>query len=211
MIVIKFPIVESVVARPAVAKSDVATSTVAKSAAAKSTVAKSAAAKSTVAKLIFANSTLWPGVALTLLSLVSLTLVSRSQQFAQVQPQPALSQPPQTQAPEAQQAVPPPAVTWERIPHMQLEAEYAGPLKDTAIQRWRDPSSDVVCYLYIPFTAQHSPPMANGYVQYGANSIGNISCLPSRPVAAAAPPKPVSPNPVARPGPPRLVPIRRSA
>ena len=81
---------------------------------------------------------------------------------------------------------------------MQLEAEYAGPMKDTAIQRWRDPSSDVVCYLYIPFTAQHSPPTATGYVQYGANSIGNMSCLPSRPVAVVAPVKPAGPTPVAR-------------
>ena len=151
-----------------------------------------------VVKVITAKSTLWPGAVLTLLSLVSLTLVSQSQQFAQVLPQPAVTQPPQTQPPASQQAAPPPAVIWENMPRMQLEAEYAGPMKDTAIQRWRDPSSDAVCYLYIPFTAQHSPPMANGYVQYGANSIGNISCLPSRPVAAAAPPKPVSPTPVAR-------------
>src|SRR5271170_6412457 len=55
-------------------------------------------------------------------------------------------------------------VSWERMPLMQLEVEYAGPLKDTTIQRWRDPGGNVVCYLYVPFTAQHSPPATNGYV-----------------------------------------------
>ena len=96
-------------------------------------------------------------------------------------------------------------VTWERMPHMQLEAEYAGPMKDTTIQRWRDPGLNVVCYLYLPFTAQHSPPTATGYVQYGANTIGSISCLP---VLASAPPKPPGPAPSAKVPPPRGRPMR---
>jgi hypothetical protein len=160
-------------------------------------IVKSAVPKSTFAKSVIPKWTLWAGAALTLLSLVSVTLVSQSQQFQQVQPQLAQAPPPQ-----AQQAAPPPAVIWERMPHMQLEAEYAGPMKDTAIQRWRDPSSDVVCYLYIPFTTQHSAPTATGYVQYGANSIGNISCVPSRPVAVGASTKPAGPTPFARAKPP---------
>jgi hypothetical protein len=96
-------------------------------------------------------------------------------------------------------------VTWERMPHMQLEAEYAGPMKDTTIQRWRDPGLNVVCYLYLPFTAQHSPPTATGYVQYGANTIGSISCLP---VLASAPPKPPGPAPSAKAPPPRGRPLK---
>ena len=89
---------------------------------------------------------------------------------------------------------PSPQQIWERMPHMQLEAEYAGPMKDTTIQRWRDPGLNVVCYLYLPFTAQHSTPTASGYVQYGANTIGTISCLP---VLASAPPKANGPAPSA--------------
>ena len=89
---------------------------------------------------------------------------------------------------------------WERLPRMQLEAVYAGPLKDTTIQRWRDPVGEVVCYLYIPFTAQHSPPTPSGYVQYGPNSIGAISCVPGRAAVAAAAPKPA---PAPKSSPPR--------
>ncbi len=77
--------------------------------------------------------------------------------------------------------------SWERMGHMQLEGQFAGPMKDTAIQRWRDPQSGVLCYLYVPFMAQHSPPTATGYVQYGANTIGTISCVPPAAVERAPP------------------------
>jgi hypothetical protein len=104
----------------------------------------------------------------------------------------ALAQgPPQQQQP----------VNWERMPRMTLEAEFAGPLRDTTIQRWRDQSTDVVCYLYVPFTAQHSTPTASGYVQYGANTIGTISCVPGRLVGVAPAPKAAAP-PAAAKGPP---------
>lgn len=61
---------------------------------------------------------------------------------------------------------------------MQLQAQYAGPLQDTVIQRWRDPVDGTVCYIYLPVIVQHSPPTPTGLVQYGANGIGSISCLP---------------------------------
>jgi hypothetical protein len=41
---------------------------------------------------------------------------------------------------------------------MQLERQFAGPLQDTIIQRWRDPVDGTICYIYLPITAQHSPP-----------------------------------------------------
>jgi hypothetical protein len=130
------------------------------------------------------TTTQWPvaaGAALTLLS------VSALAQAPNPQPQPQPQQP----------------GTWETMPRMQLEAEYAGPLKDTTIQRWHDPAVDAVCYLYIPFTAQHSPPTATGYVQYGANVIGSISCVPvvRLPPVAAKPPAPAG-----KPAPPRTPP-----
>jgi hypothetical protein len=93
-------------------------------------------------------------------------------------------------AAKAQPPAPPQSV-WRQLPRMQLERQFAGPLQDTIIQRWRDPADDTVCYLYLPITASHSQALDSGYVQYGSNTIGSISCVaPARPPPpAAAPPK----------------------
>ena len=64
-----------------------------------------------------------------------------------------------------------------QFPHMELQAQYAGPLQDTIIQRWRDPIDGTVCYLYLPILVHHSPPTPSGFVEYGANGVGSISCL----------------------------------
>ena len=69
-----------------------------------------------------------------------------------------------------------------------------------------------VCYIYLPITAAHSPPTASGYVQYGPNTIGSMSCFAapgaggpsattSRPSAGTPPRTPPSPAvpPPARP------------
>lgn len=68
---------------------------------------------------------------------------------------------------------------------MQLERQFAGPLRDTLIQRWRDPVDGTICYVYLPILGAHSAPTASGYVEYGANTIGSISCSLA---PAAAPP-----------------------
>src|SRR5437660_12912959 len=75
---------------------------------------------------------------------------------------------------------------WEKLPRMQLERQFAGPLQDTIIQRWRDPADGTICYIYLPISAQHSPPTQAGFVQYGANTIGSISCVAAggRPASA---------------------------
>src|SRR5262245_35914192 len=93
---------------------------------------------------------------------------------------------------------------WAKMPRMQLERQFAGPLQATVIQRWRDPVDGTVCYIYLPFTASHSAPGAGGFVQYGPNTIGSLSCVPGvrpSPVAAAKPaappaaaPKPTAPK-----------------
>lgn len=70
-----------------------------------------------------------------------------------------------------------PAVPWSKLPRMELERQFAGPLQDTIIQRWRDPDDGTVCYIYLPITAQHSSPTESGYVQYGPNIIGTMSCF----------------------------------
>ncbi len=61
---------------------------------------------------------------------------------------------------------------------MKLDAQFPGPLKDTTIQRWRDPVDGTVCYVYLAVIVPHSagPP---GYVQYGTADTGSISCIPS--------------------------------
>jgi hypothetical protein len=93
------------------------------------------------------------------------------------QPQPAPAQQPQ-------------ATEWAKLPRMQLERQFAGPLQDTIVQRWRDPGDGTVCYIYLPITAAHSAPTTSGYVQYGANTIGSISCM--EPSAAAKRPAPAA-------------------
>lgn len=95
------------------------------------------------------------------------------------------------------------APTWAQMPRMQLERQFAGPLQDTIIQRWRDPVDGTVCYIYLPITAQHSPPTQAGYVQYGANTIGSISCV-APPLAPAAS-TPAAQRKTARPPPTPLI------
>lgn len=74
---------------------------------------------------------------------------------------------------------PPPASEGDptQIGHMILKAQFAGPLKDTVVQRWEDPQTGNTCYIYLPVVVQHSPPTPTGFVQYGANGTGSISCL----------------------------------
>jgi hypothetical protein len=109
---------------------------------------------------------------------------------AQAQQQPPQQQP-QQQPPQQQQPV-----AWNQLPRMLLERQFAGPLQDTIVQRWRDPVDGTICYIYLPITAPHSPPTQSGYVQYGANTIGSISCAvapqqqqPPRPATATPPAK----------------------
>ncbi|MBN9548416.1 MAG: hypothetical protein J0H31_05910 [Alphaproteobacteria bacterium] len=80
------------------------------------------------------------------------------------------------------------SASWSNLPRMQLERQFAGPLQDTIVQRWRDPDDGTVCYIYLPITAQHSSPTESGFVQYGPNIIGTISCL------QGGPPKPAQPG-----------------
>jgi hypothetical protein len=86
----------------------------------------------------------------------------------------ARAQPPR---PEPAPPAPKPAEEWGSFPTMLLEKIYRGPLRDTIIQRWRDPIDGSVCYVYLPISAPLLPPAADGYVQYGASQIGSISCI----------------------------------
>jgi hypothetical protein len=104
-----------------------------------------------------------------------------------------ISTPAASQQQQPQQA-PKPSLQWEQLPLMQLEQMYRGPLQDTVIQRWRDPTSGLICYVYLPITAAHTDRQASGYVQYGSNNIGSISCLNAAPPAAAPVPARNAPN-----------------
>ena len=84
---------------------------------------------------------------------------------------------------------------WEKLPRMQLEQTFAGPLRDTIVQRWRDASEGVVCYTYLPITAPITPTQS-GFVQYGPNTIGSISCVNAgAPGPSTAPRQPPRPSP----------------
>jgi hypothetical protein len=77
---------------------------------------------------------------------------------------------------------------WAKLPRLQLDRQFAGPLQDTIVQRWRDPVDGTICYIYLPITAAHSAPTQAGFVQYGANTIGSISCFPNGAAAKHTPP-----------------------
>jgi hypothetical protein len=103
---------------------------------------------------------------------------------AQAQQRPAgqaaapLAIPPPASAPPAQApAASPGTQEWNSFPTMVLERIYRGPLRDTIIQRWLDPIDGTVCFLYTPISAPLLPQPVEGYVQYGANQIGSISCV----------------------------------
>lgn len=103
---------------------------------------------------------------------------------AAVWPRNTLAQQPSGQ-PAPQQVQP--SAEWNKLPRMQLERQFAGPLQDTVIQRLRDPVDGTVCYLYLPISAPHSPVTASGFVQYGPNAIGTINCIPGAPAAGRKP------------------------
>lgn len=99
-------------------------------------------------------------------------------------PHPVAAQQPPQPAPTPQQQFQP-SGEWARLPRMQLERQFAGPLQDTVVQRLRDPVDGTICYLYLPISVSHSPTTATGFVQYGPNVIGSINCMPGAPAVAA--------------------------
>lgn len=70
---------------------------------------------------------------------------------------------------EPQQAPP-------QFARMGLQAQYAGPLEGTVIQRWQDPVDGTICYIYLPMVVHHEA-APSGYMDYGSNSVGALSCL----------------------------------
>lgn len=120
--------------------------------------------------------------------------------FAQQRPGPAAppAQPAQQQQAQQQEAQPP---AWDSFPTMLLERVYRGPLRDTIIQRWRDPADGTVCFLYIPISAPLLQPQPGSpYVQYGPNMIGSVSCVhPTQVVQIIQPVPQQGPGPAPQP------------
>ncbi len=108
-----------------------------------------------------------------LLALVCGAVVASFAATAFAQPAPKAPATPVQQPP---QQMAPPEPQWDSFPTMLLEKIYRGPLKDTVIQRWRDPVDGTVCYIYLPISVPLLPG-AQGYAQYGGSGIGNISCI----------------------------------
>ncbi len=99
---------------------------------------------------------------------------------------------------------------WDALPLMNLEQVYRGPLRDTVIQRWRDPVNSIICYIYLPISAPLAASQPGStFVQYGPNTIGSISCMnptqlvqlaPTQQQAAPAPAPPAAqPRPATPP------------
>ncbi|MFC0243724.1 hypothetical protein [Rhodopseudomonas telluris] len=112
--------------------------------------------------------------------------MSHAQAQAQ-QPATPAQQPAQQQPASPPTAPPQPSPAWGNLPKLVLERQFAGPLQDTIVQRWRDPVDNSVCYIYLPISVPHSPTTSSGFVQYGGNSIGSISCLPGSAPRPSAP------------------------
>lgn len=105
----------------------------------------------------------------------------------------------QSSAPKLAPTTPAASDAWQKMPKMALEAVYGGPLRDTIVQRWRDPVDGTICYLYLPINAPTSSVQASGFVQYGASTIGSISCFLGAPPPQRVAAKPSAPPPPAGP------------
>jgi hypothetical protein len=94
-------------------------------------------------------------------------------------------------APAPAMEVPPAPPPHPVLPRMQLQAQYAGPLQDTVVQRLRDPVDGTVCYAYLPIAVHHTAASREtGFVDYGANNIGSIACYQPAPAVRAPAPRP---------------------
>ncbi len=103
----------------------------------------------------------------------------------------AVPEAPPAEALSERAAAPQPAPKKPVFPHMELQAQYAGPFADTLIQRWRDPIDGRICYIYLPANVKHAPlEKPGGFFDYGANSIGSISCGEPGPQGKAVPAAP---------------------
>lgn len=129
--------------------------------------------------------------------LVASTSTSAQQTPAPSPPGNSPSQPPSV--PPAGVPATPPSNFWAGQARMQLERQYGGPLRDTLIQRWRDPADGTICYIYLPISVAHSNVNSAGFVEYGSSGIGSITCHPgampqSRPKPAVTNQPSLSPN-----------------
>lgn len=83
-------------------------------------------------------------------------------------PQPEMQQ-------SGQAAAVAPSSQWEGLRPLVVERVFRGPLRDTVVQRLRDPVDGSTCFIYLPMSAAVA---AQGqFLVYGPNAIGSISCF----------------------------------
>ena len=70
----------------------------------------------------------------------------------------------------------PKAAPSPKLAPLTLTKQFAGPLEATTIQRFVDPETGVLCYLYTPYVVSNARD-ESGNIVYGANNIGSISCV----------------------------------
>lgn len=90
----------------------------------------------------------------------------------------------------------------ESAPTMPLEGASRDPLRDTVVQRWRDPRDGRACFADNPIPA---PPLPGGrQVQCGPSTIRSVRCMhPARIVRIVQPPTPEPPRAAPSTGGPR--------
>lgn len=117
-------------------------------------------------------------------------------------PAPAAAPPPGGDARPAAEA---PSSQWQELRPFVVERVFRGPLRDTLVQRLRDPVDGSTCFIYLPMSAAVA---AQGqFLVYGPNAIGSISCfgpahviqLQQAPAPSAAQPQPAAPAAPPRP------------
>lgn len=144
------------------------------------------------------------GALLVTAGLLLAALPAYAQRPPQPGPQEAPPAAPQGAAEAPQQQAAP---RWESFPPMVLERVFRGPLRDTLVQRWRDPVDGAICFVYLPISVSAAGQSA--YLLYGSNTIGSISCtspaqviqlqgIAAAPTPAPAPSAPAPAQPPAR-------------
>ncbi len=105
-----------------------------------------------------------------------------------VGPAMALDASPVNSAPKSMNSAEPSG--WLSAPHMIFEREFAGPVSDTIIRRWRDPDNGAQCYIYAQISVGGAAPTAVGAAAYKPDAIGSITCIPgpAAPVSSVSTP-----------------------
>ncbi|HEV7455729.1 MAG TPA: hypothetical protein VGN96_03055 [Roseococcus sp.] len=108
----------------------------------------------------------------------------------------APASPPAPAAGQAAQPAQAPSNQWQELTPMVVERVFRGPLRDTLVQRLRDPVDGATCFIFLPMSAGVTG--QGQFLVYGPNTIGSISCFAPAQVIQLQPLAPPPPPPPAR-------------